>query len=175
MDFIADLYNENSDAFERKTFAKGDLLVKSNTINTTVFFVKSGACRVYLSAPESIHTIRFGYEGSIVAALDSFVNNTPTIFEIEAIRKTTVDVVSKEVFEHFMLSSHSRLLVYNDFLKQLIIQQMEREVDLLILSPTERLQRVLERSPQLFQHVPLKYIASYLRMSPETLSRIRKS
>ena len=60
-------------------------------------------------------------------------------------------------------------------LENLITQQMEREVDLLIESPAERLKRILERSPNLFQHVPLKYIANYLRMTPETLSRIRNS
>jgi CRP/FNR family transcriptional regulator, anaerobic regulatory protein len=60
-------------------------------------------------------------------------------------------------------------------LETLLTQQIEREVDLLTASPTERLSRVLKRSPNLFQEVPLKYIANYLRMTPETLSRIRNS
>lgn len=64
---------------------------------------------------------------------------------------------------------------YIKLLETLITQQIDREIDLLIISPSERLSRVLERSPQLFQHIPLKYIASYLKMKPETLSRIRKS
>jgi CRP-like cAMP-binding protein len=65
--------------------------------------------------------------------------------------------------------------LYSVLLEQLVLQQMEREQDLLITSPVERYQRVLERSPMLFQEVPHKYIAAYLRMSPETLSRIKKS
>jgi nitrogen-specific signal transduction histidine kinase len=64
---------------------------------------------------------------------------------------------------------------YIQLLETLVTQQIDREIDLLITSPTERLRRVLERSPNLFQQVPLKYIASYLRMKPETLSRIRNS
>ncbi len=52
---------------------------------------------------------------------------------------------------------------------------MEREQDLLINSPEERYRRVLKRSPQLFQEVPHKYIAAYLRMPPETLSRVKKA
>jgi len=59
-------------------------------------------------------------------------------------------------------------------LEQLIYQQFEREIDLLTASPVERYKRVLARSPQLFQEIPGKYIASYLRMTPETLSRIKK-
>ncbi len=58
---------------------------------------------------------------------------------------------------------------------QLIYEQLEREKDILIHSPRKRYERVLKRSPQLFQEIPHKYIASYLRMSPETLSRIKKS
>jgi len=67
------------------------------------------------------------------------------------------------------------LMQYTQLLENLITQQIEREIDLLTDSPSERLHRVLNRSPDLFQQIPLKYIASYLRMSPETLSRIRNS
>ena len=60
-------------------------------------------------------------------------------------------------------------------MEQLILQQLEREKDILTSSPIERYKRVLKRSPQLFQEIPNKYIADYLRMTPETLSRIKKS
>ena len=59
-------------------------------------------------------------------------------------------------------------------LENLVVQQIEREKDLLTQSPRERYERVLKRSPQLFQEVANKYIATYLRMSPETLSRLKK-
>jgi hypothetical protein len=61
------------------------------------------------------------------------------------------------------------------FLEEQLALQVAREIDLLTDSPTMRLERILKRSPQLFNEIPLKYIASYLRMTPETLSRIRKS
>ncbi len=56
----------------------------------------------------------------------------------------------------------------------LTLQQLEREIDILTKSPKERYERVLRRSPQLFQEIPNKHIANYLRMSPETLSRLKK-
>lgn len=52
---------------------------------------------------------------------------------------------------------------------------MERERDLLIESPKERYLRVFKRNPKLFQIIPNKHIANYLRMSPETYSRLKKS
>ena len=60
-------------------------------------------------------------------------------------------------------------------LESLFLDQFEREIDLLTASPEERYLRVLKRSPKVFQEVPHKYIAEYLRMTPETLSRIKKS
>lgn len=70
-------------------------------------------------------------------------------------------------------SNHQRL--WDSLLQNLILQQLEREKDLLIKSPKERYVRVLQRSPRLFQEIPNKYIATYLGMSPETLSRLKKS
>lgn len=60
-------------------------------------------------------------------------------------------------------------------LENLLLQQIEREIDILTNSPKERYLRVLKRSPLLFQEIPHKHIANYLRMSPETLSRLKKS
>ena len=57
----------------------------------------------------------------------------------------------------------------------LLLDSMEREIDILTKSPQARYQRVLNRSPRLFQEIPNKYIASYLNMTPETLSRLKKS
>ena len=56
----------------------------------------------------------------------------------------------------------------------LVYQQMEREIDLLTYSPQKRYERVLQRNPQLCQEIPSKYITSYLRMSPDLLSRLKK-
>ncbi|MFT6167816.1 MAG: hypothetical protein ACJAV5_001078 [Vicingaceae bacterium] len=76
---------------------------------------------------------------------------------------------------NFIESSEENTKVWNSMLGDLIFQQMERERDILTASPLNRYKRVLARSPQLFQEIPNKYIASYLRMTPETLSRIKKS
>lgn len=83
--------------------------------------------------------------------------------------------MSKTAYNQWIQAQPERVDAWMQILEQLIYQQLERELDLLIESPSERLNRVLKRSPNLFQEIPLKYIASYLRMTPETLSRLRKS
>ena len=73
------------------------------------------------------------------------------------------------------IKTEKNIILWTQILENLVIQQMEREIDILTNSPKERYLRVLKRSPQLFQEIPNKHIANYLRMSPETLSRLKKS
>lgn len=167
------------DSFERistkRTIAKGEFLVREGDVERNLYLVESGAIRVFYLTEFEEMTIRFGYKGSMITSLSSFIKEAPSEFYIDAIRKTSLKVIPKESLMTLVNESTESLRQYNALLESLITQQIEREVDLLINSPTERLNRVLHRSPNLFQEIPLKYIASYLRMTPETLSRIRNS
>ncbi len=158
-----------------RTLSKGDFLIREGEVERNFYLVESGAIRVFYLSEYEEHIIRFGYDGSFIASLSSFIRGTPSEFYMEAIRKTTLKALSKTSLMQLVHESPVNLQQYTLLLESLIAQQIDREIDLLIASPTERLQRVLKRSPHLFQHIPLKYIASYLRMTPETLSRIRSS
>ena len=158
-----------------KTLHKGEFLVKEGEIDNNLYLVESGAVRVfYLTEFEEI-VIRFGYKGSMITSLSSFINHTPSEFYIDALRKTTLRQITRDDVLRIVNERPENMQAYIGLLEGLVTQQIEREIDLLIASPAERLKRVLQRSPNLFQEVPLKYIASYLRMTPETLSRIRNS
>lgn len=158
-----------------KIISKGDFLLKEGEIERSLYWIKSGAVRVFYLSEFDDQTIRLGYEGSMINSLSSFIKGTPSEFYIEALRKTTVKIISRERVLNLANESMECVQQYNSLLELLVTQQIDREVDVLITSPSERLKRVLDRSPLLFQHIPLKYIASYLRMTPETLSRIRNS
>lgn len=155
--------------------SRNEYLKVSGSKDTRVFFVIEGSLRAFMIDEEEEHTIRFAYSGDIVAALDSFVTEQASPLYIQAIKKSRLKVLSKKAFLDLIKSSQLNMQIYQDLLLQLVHQQMEREQDLLTSSPQERYRRVLERSPRLFQEVPHRYIASYLRMTPETLSRIKKS
>lgn len=171
---IETLHKNN--VWEKKiTLEKGEQLSKEGETDTCIYWVEKGCIRVFYVDSEKEHSIRFGYQNSIITALDSFITNTPSSFYMEAVKRTTIWRVSKQKYLDFIQSKPQHLEWWEELLQGLIHQQLEREIDLLTTSPEERYTRVLARSPQLFQEVPLKYIASYLRMTPETLSRIRKS
>lgn len=179
MDLLTQLYQiiENTpEAWKGELSLKRNeyLKVKGST-DTNLYYVKSGSLRVFIEDEFEEHTIRFGYEGNFISSLDSYITEKPSPFYIQAIRAAELKVITKEAFTEIINSKTEYLQLWQQILAGLVFQQMEREVDILTYSPAERYRRVLERSPQLFQEIPAKYIASYLRMTPETLSRIRKS
>lgn len=155
--------------------SRKEYLKVKGSINTNLYFVVSGSLRIYVLDGFEENTIRFGYKNSLIAALDSFINEKPSDLYIQAIKKTELKVLKKETFKNFVESSDENTKAWQIILGDLILQQMERERDILTSSPLERYKRVLARSPQLFQEIPNRHIASYLRMTPETLSRIKKS
>ncbi|MDN5204922.1 Crp/Fnr family transcriptional regulator [Fulvivirgaceae bacterium BMA10] len=175
LSFTKKVLNAFDEVAKRKVFKKGSFLLREGEIERNIYLIEKGAVRVfYLSEFEEI-IFRLGYDGSIINSLSSFVSNKPSEFYIQTIRQTKVKIISKETLQHILKESQDSLEQYTEFLEYLLIQQIDREIDLLTASPAKRLERVLKRSPDLFQHVPLKYIASYLRMKPETLSRVRNS
>lgn len=158
-----------------QTIGRNEYLKVQGSIDTNIYYVKSGSLRIYVLDEEEEQIIRFGYAGNLVVALDSFLTGRASPFYIQALKKTTVGVIPKKEFMAFIASGEQQQRLWTKILEDLILMQMNREVDILTASPKERYRRVLERSPQLFQEIPLRYIANYLRMSAETLSRLKKS
>lgn len=155
---------------------RNEFLLKEGDLNSNTYLILSGSVRVFIVDQQGIeHTIRFGYTNSFTGALDTFLVQKPTKFYIQAIKETKLKRMSKDQFSRFLKRDAENQGLWQQFLELLVHQQLEREIDLITYTPKERLLRVLERSPQLFQEIPQKHIASYLRMTPETLSRILKN
>lgn len=171
IDFTQNLLNAFHESGITKNYKKGHFLTMEGSIENNLYLIEDGAVKVYYQSELGESIIRLGYNGSILNSLSSFLNCEPSKLYIEAIRKIRVKILKRADIINIAKKSQG----YSKFLEIILIQQLDREIDLLLDSPSQRLERVLRRSPHLFQHIPLKYIASYLRMTPETLSRIRNS
>ncbi|AWH86707.1 Crp/Fnr family transcriptional regulator [Flavobacterium album] len=154
---------------------RGELLFSAGRADVPVYLLEQGTVRIVSQNDEETNTIRFAYKGSLFAAMDNLITGQPTLYTAEAIKQVSIRSIPRAAFLDFINSDRKHLELWNIILGYIIIGQLERETDLLTTSPRERYERVLRRSPQLFQEVPHKYIASYLRMTPETLSRLQKS
>ncbi len=154
---------------------RGDILIHPGTLDQHTYYVEEGVIRIFYQTEKEEHTIRFAYQDSIFASLNAVLASRPAQFYYQALRKTRIRKVAYQDLRHFLDHQEAFKGWWTKILEQLVLDQMEREIDLITESPRERYERVLARSPQLFQEVPHKYIASYLRMTPETLSRLENS
>jgi CRP-like cAMP-binding protein len=156
------------------TIDRNEFLKVKGSIDTNLYYVESGSLRIFVLDDYEEQTIRLGYKENLIVSLDSFLTGKPSDLYIQAIKKTVVKVVTKEQID-LLLKNETNQNLWTKILENLVVQQMEREIDILTNSPKERYERVLKRSPQLFQEIPNRHIANYLRMSAETLSRLKKS
>lgn len=156
------------------TIDRNEFLKVKGSIDTNLYYIKSGSLRLFVLDDYEEQIIRFAYKENLIVSLDSFLTGKPSDLYIQAIKKSVVKVIRKDQFDQFLKEENNQHL-WTEILENLVVQQLEREIDILTNSPKERYERVLKRSPQLFQEIPNKHIANYLRMSAETLSRLKKS
>lgn len=169
------------DYFERQQLWKrtlelkrGDQLHLPGDQNDSIYYLEKGSLYSAIIFEEGREqVIRFGYSGDFITALDTFIDGRNTLFSTRALQRTILKTVDRTTYLAAFHQDPALEGQYDVILKQLILGQMEREIDLLTVDATQRYQRVWKRSPRLFQEIPAKYIANYLRMTPETLSRIR--
>lgn len=177
--YLALMINELHDIIEEQglwkkhtTLKKTDMLSFPDHSNDNLYYIEKGAVRIFFMDGDEERIMRFGYSGEIVTALDSLISNKPSSLYIQALTQTQVKSITKNQYMKLIDANDRVKFIWQQLLMSLVYQQLEREQDLLLSSPNDRYQRVLQRSPRLFQEVPKKYIANYLRMTPETLSRL---
>ncbi len=139
-----------------------------------IYYIEKGTCIITYPDQGEDRILGFGYPGTFLFS-PSILSDTSSEEEVTAIKKMTLKAIHKDYFFSFI---ENHLEAKNNWMKQLqnlLVAQIYRQVDLLIASPQERYQRLLNRSPHVFQFIPNKYIAAYLRMTPETFSRLQNS
>jgi CRP-like cAMP-binding protein len=153
---------------------RNEYIINSGKTEKYIYFITEGTCCITYPDKEEDIVVGFGYPNTFVFS-PSIINNLPIEQDVKTIKKTVLKAIHRDTFFNFIYSHQSIKEAWYKQLEHLLIAQIDRQIDLLISSPEERLERLVNRSPHIFQLVPSKYIASYLRMTPETLSRIKKS
>ncbi|GAB3239351.1 Crp/Fnr family transcriptional regulator [Hymenobacter seoulensis] len=151
---------------------RGEFLIQPGQVERTLYFISQGLVRIFFPTETEEICVGFGYDTTLVCAFPSFVNHQPSEYAIQALRRTELLAISRAEFMAFVEESPRFAQFWRAELERNLVGRIEREIDLLLPDPAQRYQRLQARSPQLLQRVPRKYIASYLRMTPETLSRL---
>ena len=150
-------------------------LLNAGERSNTIYFILKGAARIfYLDKDGKETNTWFLFENELLISVYSFYTGKPSFEYIETLEDCTLIAVKKDRLDELYL----KYLEFNFSGRKLTeFYHMRNEIqanELRMLSAKERYQNLLDRNPQLFQRVSLGHIASYLGISQETLSRIRK-
>ncbi|MEM6845989.1 MAG: Crp/Fnr family transcriptional regulator [Bacteroidota bacterium] len=159
-----------------KSIRRDEYFIKEGKICKEVMFVLSGVLRsFYYSSDGKETTYCFTFQNSFLTAYSSFIAQTPTQENIQAITDTEMVSVPKEKIIALEKSSTNWLRLFKYLAEQEYIK-MEKRIFLLQQEPAEkRYEDLLENHPDYLHAIPLNYLASYLGISQRHLSRIRRS
>ena len=154
-------------------FLKNEMILREGETCTNIYWVVKGLVRQFYYKNGKELTEYMATENSIVMCIESLFLEQPTHLQIKTIEPTVVIAIPKVDLEAVAMKSVNIQILYRKILEEsLILSQIHADM-LRFESAQDRYQKLIKRQPQLVLRAPLVYIASYLQMTPETLSRVR--
>ena len=168
--------------FEYKSYTKGTIIVDIGQVNDKMYFVENGVLREFSyqdqeqdldENEDQTITHWLMSENNFVYLVESFLDQKPSTLALEVIEKTKLWVISKQNMDKLYLEFPQLNFVGRLMVEQ-YLKKYEIYIGMLRQSPKTRLDWFYNFHPELANRVPLKYIATYLNITPSTLSRVRK-
>jgi CRP-like cAMP-binding protein len=159
--------------FVEREIPSKTILLHEGEISAQFFFVKKGCLRIWFNKDGKDITFQFFFERQGVSSIDSLLSNKPSIFTIESIEPSVLITLSKEHFEQL----HQFYPDLKDGFQEILFQRFRNYATLFLSmikdTPRERYEDLIRNHPEIIKRVPQHYIASYLGITPISLSRIR--
>lgn len=167
-----DIIDELLGCFRKVVFKKNTIILHNNQVSKSIYFIEKGIARHYYSKNNKEFIWWFSKENDFMTN-SSFFFQKPIQEIISALVEIQAYSLTYSDFERLCQKSHS----LESFVRRSLAEQLylydKYMSETFILSATERYRNFLQQFPELVLRIPLIHIASFLRITPETLSRIR--
>ena len=157
-----------------KKYKKGENFITANQINTKIAFVLRGCFRFYYEKNDSEITCLLSFENGLIGSFESNILKQPCTQTIQAIEESELFIIDYKNLEALYDKSPKFERVGRLILEYYLAFLQQRITSYLLETPEERYMSLIQETPDLLQRVPLQYIASYIGVTPVSLSRIRK-
>ncbi|QVY66272.1 Crp/Fnr family transcriptional regulator [Polaribacter sp. Q13] len=177
---IASISQEDWDFFTSKlqprVIKKKTVFLKLNETENHISFIESGVVRLYIPKenPEKEITFGFSFKNQFISAYDSFLTRKPSAYELQALTETTILSVSYTDLQEIYRKTQIGNLIGRLTAERLFLIKSSREQNLLNLTAEERYLKLFKDRPEILKEIPLKYVSSYIGVTAQALSRIRK-
>ncbi len=160
-------------AVEKKVYRKNELIFTEGKISSEIYFVTNGCVRLFYNVDGNDKTAFFYTEGQFVCAGESYTFQVPARENFQAVEETEIYVISKNNIEKLLSISSKFEIIARIATENELITCQSIIASFVTQTAEERYLDLLKKHGDLFQRVPQQYIASFLGVSPETLSRIK--
>ncbi len=154
-------------------FQKGDTILKEGNVCNALYFVEKGMVRQYYYKNKKDVTEHFSFEGRIVFCIESLLKQEPSRLIVEALEATTLYAIPYDILLGLMVRNQEMEMLYRKILEHVAISSQEHADSQRFENASERYERLLREKPEIILRAPMVHIASFLQMTPETLSRVR--
>ena len=160
--------------FHKKALKKGEHLLKAGDVCRYIFFIETGLVRYYINNDGVEQTNYFNKENEFVCDYISFLPQTPSYVNIQALEDTTIWVISYVGMQQFYNEVKAGERFGRLAIEQVFVSVISQIGSLYTDSPETRYAKFLSEYADIAQRIPQYYIASYVGIKPQSLSRIRK-
>lgn len=174
LEFSDDSYDFLIKIATEKEVRKNQLIFHPDKPTNKILFLKTGLLRGYKIIDGKDYTHHFYIENWFATDFSSFLNEKPSQIFIESIEKTSYYEFKKKDLLDLYNKSHQNERLGRIIAEKAFLSTVEKLADLQLLNLNEKYNALINRNPSLFQRVPQKHIASYLGVSEQSLSRIKK-
>ena len=156
-------------------FQKGEIILPEGEVCKNIYWIAKGLVRQFYFKNGKDLTEYMATENNICMCIESLFKEEPTRLQIMAIEPSILYALPKDALEQASIKSVNIQMLYRKILEEsLILSQVHADM-LRFETAQDRYVKLVKRQPKLVLRAPLVYIASYLQMTPETLSRVRTS
>lgn len=156
-------------------FAKGEMILREGEVCRNLYYVDKGLVRQFYFKKGKEMTEYMGTEGSVIMCIESLFKEEPTHLQVEALEPVLIYALPKSRLEEVAMHNVNIQILYRKILEESLINSQIHADLVRFETAQDRYQKLCKISPQLALRAPLVYIASYLQMTPETLSRVRSN
>jgi CRP/FNR family transcriptional regulator len=162
-------------SFQVRRYKKNSILIREGEVAHELFFILQGAVRQYFAKDDGIEkTCCFTFESEFFTDMESFSRKSYSLTNFITLEPTECLVISCKDLMKVLNVSTAIAELCRSIIEKVATDNIRRVQSMLSLSPEKQFIELVQSNPDLLQRVPQRYIAQYLGLAPESLSRMRK-